>query len=75
MTMTRTLIAPGLPKGLSFTAVEVSQAMRRGWQTVYRCAQLSLAPKADGGKGTPSTRSALPRAGLMPVIVNGPDQP
>jgi glycerate kinase len=61
MTMTRTLIAPDSMKGLSATAVEVAQAIRRGWQTVCQRDKVSLAPMADGGKGTIDAFSTTPR--------------
>lgn len=71
--MTRILIAPDSLKG-SATAVEVSQAIRRGWQTIRPQDEVSLAPMADGGEGTIDAFSiAYPGAALMPITVTGPD--
>jgi glycerate kinase len=71
--MTRILIAPDSLKG-SATAVEVAQAIRRGWLTVRPHDEVVLAPMADGGEGTIDAFSiAYPGAALMPVTVTGPD--
>jgi len=71
--MTRILIAPDSLKG-SASAVEVAQALRRGWLTIRSDDEVSLAPMADGGEGSIDAFSiAYPGAALMPVTVTGPD--
>ena len=71
--MTRILIAPDSMKG-SATAVEVAQAIRRGWLTARPHDEVGLAPMADGGEGTIDAFStAFPSAELKPVTVTGPD--
>ena len=73
MVMTRILIAPDSLKG-SASAVEVAQAIGRGWHAVRPHDEVSLAPMADGGEGTIDAFStAFPDAALMPVTVTGPD--
>ena len=71
--MARILIAPDSLKG-SATAVEVAQALGRGWLAVRPQDEVSVTPMADGGEGTiDSFALAIPGAALMPVTVTGPD--
>jgi glycerate kinase len=71
--MTRIVLAPDSLKG-SATAVEVAQAIRRGWLAVRPHDEVNLAPMADGGEGTIDAFAiAHPDAILMPVTVTGPD--
>ena len=71
--MTRIVVAPDSLKG-SATALEVAQAIRRGWLSIRPHDEVTVAPMADGGEGTIDAFAvAHPGAALMPVTVTGPD--
>lgn len=72
-TPARVLIAPDSFKGTA-SAVQVAEAIGRGWRTQRPQDLLTLIPMADGGEGTLDTfAAAVPGAAVRPVTVTGPD--
>lgn len=67
------VIAPDSFKGTA-TAVEVADAIARGWASVRAADMLRHFPMADGGEGTlDAFATAVPGSTRMPVTVQGPD--
>ena len=65
------LIAPDSFKG-SATAVEVGNALARGFRRVFSDAEIRVLPMADGGEGTVSALVSATRGEIRSAIVKNP---
>ena len=69
--MKKIVIAPDSFKE-SLTALEVAQAVKAGFQTVYPDAEYVLVPMADGGEGTVEALVAVTDGKIVRTQVTGP---
>ena len=69
--MKKIVIAPDSFKE-SLTALEVAEAIKQGFQTVYPNAEYVLVPMADGGEGTVEALVAVTDGKIVRTQVTGP---
>lgn len=69
--MKKIVIAPDSFKE-SLSALEVAQAVKAGFQTVYPDAEYVLVPMADGGEGTVEALVAVTDGKIVRTQVTGP---